>query len=243
MASKYADKSPRWKWLHERGFNLHADPLQLAYYTDLIKPAEELPIMFNDSPAGTGKTTLAVLAGIQEVEAGNYDYILYARNAVPIREQGFLPGTAEEKEAPYMQPLTQAMDKAQAGLYERWVEQEKVVTVTTSHQRGVNWERAYVIIDEAQSFDMEELQAMLTRPDANCKVVVIGSTLQIDNKKLRRVAGMTPFEIMTLHFLKHSDVPTATHRLETNYRGPVSLHADRVGETINRLQKGSIVPE
>ncbi len=239
MGNKYGDI--RWKWLAERGFNVLGDKHQYAYMQSLWSPVDIVQAVFVDSPAGTGKTTLAVLAGAYEVEKGeNYDKLIYIRNAIPVRDQGFLPGTQEEKEAPYMAPLIDAMDNVQPGLYEKWTsteegnKQKKIFTMTSSYARGINFKNAFIIIDEAQNFDLHELQTILTRPDDSCKVVLVGSVKQVDNNKLKRYGGLTPFEVYMKHF---EGFRVTYHKLETNYRGEMSLLADKVQETVNELNE------
>lgn len=229
-------KEIRWKWLEERGYNLHADKCQLAYMKSLWAPLNEVQAVFCEAKAGTGKTTLAVLAGVYEVERRKYDRIIYVRNAIPVRELGFLPGDQSEKESPYFGPLIEALDNAQVGLYEKWTQDKgvepKIIATTTSYTRGINWDKAFVIIDEAQSFDLEEMQTVLTRCKDSCKVVVIGSLRQNDNHRIKTYAGFTPFEIFMKHF---EEKPVANHALEINYRGWFSNHADNVQETIEKL--------
>jgi predicted ribonuclease YlaK len=238
-ANKYGDV--RWKWLDERGFDVLADKHQYAYMQSLWAPVDIVQGVFCEAKAGTGKTTLAVLAGVYEVEKGTYDKIIYVRNAVPVRDLGFLPGDLNERQAPYMSPLIDAMDVVQAGLFEKWSqynpmrkEQPKVVALTTSYVRGVNWKRSFVILDEAQNYSLEELQACLTRPDDDCKVVVIGSARQIDDKKQRKIAGLTPFEVFMEHF---RGMNVTYHKLETVYRGTFASHADDVMDTVKRLEQ------
>lgn len=236
MGNKYGDI--RWKWLAEKGFNVLSDKHQYAYMQSLWSPVDIVHGCFCDSPAGTGKTTLAVLAGVYEVEIGNYDKIIYIRNAVPVRDQGFLPGGLKDKEEPYMQPLIDAMDNVQPALYYKWSDEEqegvkKVYTMSSSFARGITFKNAFVIIDEAQNFDLHELQTILTRPDSTCKVVVIGSTLQVDNPKLKRYGGLTPFEVYMEHY---KGFRVTYHKLETNYRGEFSLLADQVLETVKKLE-------
>jgi predicted ribonuclease YlaK len=218
-----------------------ADKHQYAYMQSLWSPVDVVQGVFCEARAGTGKTTLAVLAGIYEVERGTYDKILYIRNAVPVREVGYLPGDIKEKEAPYMAPLIDAMDAVQPGLFEKWVKPDaltktpaKVHALTTVFTRGITWDRAFIIIDEAQSFDLKELQTAYTRPTDTCKIVTTGSLRQIDNTKLRRFAGLTPFEVFMEHF---QGTRVTYHKLETNYRGWFSNHADDVMETVERLEK------
>lgn len=237
MGNKYGDI--RWKWLAERGFNVLADRHQYAYMQALWSPPEIVQGVFCESGAGTGKTTLAVLAGAYEVEMGTYDRIIYVRNAVAVRDMGYLPGGVEEKEAPYMEPFITALDHVQAGLYDRWAkptnpkEQPKVAAVTSAFTRGITWSRSFVIVDEAQNFDLTELVTVLTRMSDDCKAVVIGSVRQVDNHRIKRIAGLTPFEVVMRHF---EGERVTFHKLERNYRGRFSLHADRVQETVQRLR-------
>jgi predicted ribonuclease YlaK len=238
MSNKFGDV--RWKWLDERGYRVLNDRHQYAYMQSLWSPNDVVQGVFCDSRAGTGKTTLAVLAGVYEVDRGNYDKIIYVRNAVAIRDIGFLPGDDKEKMAPYYAPLEQAMDNAQPGLYKKWSQadpltkqQPKVFALSSTFARGVTWNNAYIILDEAQNFDLDELQAAYTRITDSCKIVTIGSTRQVDNKKLRRYDGLTPFEV----YMKHFEGTRVTyHKLETNYRGWFSNHADDVIDTVTALE-------
>jgi len=235
MANKFGDI--RWKWLAEKGFNVLADKHQYAYLQSLWSPVDIVHGSFCNSDAGTGKTSLAVLAGVYEVEKDTYDKIIYIRNTVAVREQGFLPGNTKEKEEPYMQPLIECMDNVQPGLYEKWSVEidglKKVYTMTSSYSRAITFKNAFIIIDEAQNFDLHELQTILTRADSTCKVVVIGSTKQVDNTKLKRYGGLTPFEVYMEHF---KGFRVTYHKLETNYRGEFSLLADQVLDTVKKLQ-------
>ncbi|SFH22611.1 PhoH-like protein [Desulfotomaculum arcticum] len=233
----------KYKWLEERGVNVLANESQFNFVQSLWASVEEVQAVFCEARAGTGKTTLAVLCGAYEVEVGHYDKLVYVRNTIPLREMGFLPGTVGDKELPYMTPLIGALEQVQPGLFEKWTradftrrEPPKVEAISTAFIRGLNWKRAYVILDEAQSFDLEELQTAYTRCDDDCKVVTLGSLRQNDNRKLRRVAGLTPFEIYMEHFKNMPMV--AFHSLETNYRGWLSNHADDVIQTVQKLEGG-----
>jgi predicted ribonuclease YlaK len=237
LGNKYG--SIRYKWLAEKGFNVLQDRHQHAYMQALWATPDQVQAVFCNAKAGTGKTTLAVLAGAYEIEKGTYDKMIYVRSAVPVRDQGFLPGDLDDKEAPYMAPLIDALDHIQPGTYERWLKpdqntgQPKLVSTSTSYTRGINWNRSFVIIDEAQNLSLDELRVALTRCHDDCKVVVIGSTRQIDNKKLQKLKGLTPFEIMQKHF---EGTPVVNIKLQNCYRGWFADHADNVEETIEKLR-------
>ncbi len=122
MGTKYQDKDIRWKWLEEKGFNVLSDKHQYAYMQSLWASTDIVQSVFVDAKAGTGKTTLAVAAGVYEVEKGIYDRIIYIRNAVAVRDQGFLPGTVAEKEYVYYSPLFDALDQLDSDGYRNWYE-------------------------------------------------------------------------------------------------------------------------
>lgn len=241
MGTKYQDKDIRWKWLSEKGYNVLSDKHQYAYIQSLWASTNIVQSVFVDAKAGTGKTSLAVAAGVYAVENQEYDRIIYIRNALPIREQGFLPGSVQEKEYVYFAPLIDALDALSHNGYENWYdtdsEHRKIEMTTTSYLRGVNFKNAFVIIDEAQSLDLLELQTVLTRIHDSCKVVVIGSVLQNDNKKLKYFSGLSPFELYMKHFEGHLSVQ---HKLVTNYRGQFSQHADEISETIKELESNKV---
>jgi predicted ribonuclease YlaK len=234
----------RWKWLEERGIEVYNDPYQLGYMLSLwTPPSMNAQADFCEAKAGTGKTTLAVLAGAYEVIKGeHYDRIIYIRNAVPVRDQGFLTGDIKQKSAPYMAPIADALELIQPNTFEEWTvsnewgeDSPKLVPITTSFVRGITWKRAFVIIDEAQNMDLEELQAIYTRCDKSTKIVTVGSKRQVDNKKVRKVAGLLPFEIFMEHF--RGDNRVAFHELKTCYRGWFADKADDVLETVQRLRE------
>lgn len=231
MSNKYGDI--RWKWLEERGFNVLADRHQYAYMQSLWTSPELVTGVFCESPAGTGKTTLAVLAGAYAVEAGEYDRLIYIRNPQVVgKDIGFLPGEKGDKTEPFMQPFIKALDYVKPGTYEQWAAQEKAFAITPTFERGVTYDRAYIVIDEAQSISLGELQTIYTRPNDNCKVVTTGSLLQIDDPRLKRYGGLTPLEV----YMKHFEGQRVTyHKLVTNYRGWFSNHADDVRKTVDEL--------
>lgn len=234
MAHKYPDI--RWKWLEERGFDVLGDKHQYAYMQALWTAPDIVQGVFCEAPAGTGKTVLAVLAGAYAVEKGEYDRIIYIRNTEVVgKDIGFLPGDNGEKIHPHMSPFIKALDYVKPGTYEAWAADEKAFAITPTFERGVTYDNAFIIIDEAQSIGLDELQTVYTRPTNSCKIVTTGSLRQIDNTKLRRYGGLTPFEVYMRHF---EGKKASYHKLVTNYRGEWSNHADEVRMTIEALERG-----
>lgn len=218
----------RWRWLKDKGFNVLRDDLQYEYILSLWD--KDIQAVFCEAKAGTGKTTIAVLAGAYEVEKGNYERIIYVRNAIPLRNPGFLPGTIEEKESPYFMPLIEALDNVHPATYDVWLRENKVLPITTAFTRGITWDNSFIIIDEAQNFDLYELQAVYTRCCDSCKIVTTGSLRQNDNKKIKIYNGMNGFEVYMKHYKDFEGV--VYHTLETNYRGKFANHADNVRDSL-----------
>ena len=143
--------------------------------------------------AGTGKTLLA-LAGALE-QRNRFDQIILARPIVALsnRDIGFLPGDAEEKINPYMQPLWDNLNfiKSQFGENERKKRvieelkaQKKITICPLAYIRGRSLTNAIFIIDEAQNLTPHEVKTIITRAGENCKIILTGDVRQIDTPYL-----------------------------------------------------------
>ncbi len=143
--------------------------------------------------AGTGKTLLALAAGLEQVaERDVYRRILVYRPIVPLgRDIGYLPGSKDEKLESWMEPifdnlqflvdpaLESAEDKVDY-LFERgWIEVEAVTYI-----RGRSLPKLFIIIDEAQNLTPHEVKTIVSRAGKDSKVVMAGDPYQIDNPYL-----------------------------------------------------------
>ncbi|MEN9948462.1 MAG: hypothetical protein RL106_1285 [Bacteroidota bacterium] len=143
--------------------------------------------------AGTGKTLLA-LAGALE-QRNLYEQILLARPIIPLsnKEIGFLPGDAQEKVNPYMQPLFDNLNfiKNLYGEHEKkrkWIdemqEQGRITIAPLAFIRGRSLSNCIFIIDEAQNLTPHEVKTIITRAGENTKVILTGDIRQIDTPYL-----------------------------------------------------------
>lgn len=143
--------------------------------------------------AGTGKTLLA-LAGALE-QRNLYEQILLARPIIPLsnKEIGFLPGDAQEKVNPYMQPLFDNLNfiKNLYGEHEKkrkWIdemqEQGRITIAPLAFIRGRSLTNCIFIIDEAQNLTPHEVKTIITRAGENTKVILTGDIRQIDTPYL-----------------------------------------------------------
>lgn len=144
-------------------------------------------------PAGTGKTLLALAAGMRQVFDENiYRKILISRPIVPLgRDIGYLPGTKEEKLSHWMQPIFDNLElicSSQEGSGDdmlTWVtENKKIEMEAVTYIRGRSLPKMYLIIDEAQNLTPHEIKTIISRAGEGTKVVLAGDPTQIDNPYL-----------------------------------------------------------
>lgn len=141
--------------------------------------------------AGTGKTLLAIAAGLhQVVEEQKYLKLLVSRPIFPLgRDVGFLPGDIEEKLNPWMQPIydnlellmgsskTERKDKS----YKEFVDLGFIQVEPLTYIRGRSIPNQFMIVDEAQNLTPHEVKTIITRVGDNTKIILTGDPYQIDN--------------------------------------------------------------
>lgn len=179
----------------EQAFAMHA----------ILNP--EIKLVTISGVAGTGKTLLA-LAGSLELK-NTYDQLFLARPIVPLsnKEIGFLPGDAEEKVNPYMQPLwdnltfiknqfgenekkRKAIDEMQAA--------GKITICPLAFIRGRSLSNCIMIVDEAQNLTPHEVKTIITRAGENTKIILTGDVRQIDTPYLDEQSNGLSFVIERL---------------------------------------------
>jgi len=140
--------------------------------------------------AGTGKTLVALAAGLQCTTTNhNYSRLLVSRPIMPLgRDLGFLPGDVEEKLNPWMQPIFDnlefiftASSKGDGRSYLPLVEAGVIQVEPLTYIRGRSLPRQYLIVDEAQNLTPHEVKTIITRSGEGTKVVLTGDPYQIDN--------------------------------------------------------------
>ena len=145
--------------------------------------------------AGTGKTLLALAAGLtQTLESRLYNEIIVTRATVPIGDDiGYLPGTEEEKMIPWMGALEDNLEVLHGGV-ETGGDWSRSATVdliksrikikSLSFMRGRTFINKFLIIDEAQNLTPKEMKALITRAGPGTKVICLGNIAQIDSPYL-----------------------------------------------------------
>lgn len=145
--------------------------------------------------AGTGKTLLAIAAGVQKVaDERLYSRLLIARPIVPLgRDIGYLPGDIREKLNPWMQPLYDNFDlifgtQDMRGKPEHWrrgheemIDQGLLQIEPLTYIRGRSIPKQFLVVDEAQNLTPHEVKTILTRAGEGTKIILTGDPDQIDN--------------------------------------------------------------
>jgi len=140
--------------------------------------------------AGTGKTLLALAAGLKRtVEDGMYTRMLVSRPVMPLgRDIGFLPGDVDEKLNPWMQPIFDNLEflfssGARKGprAYAELLESGQLQVEPLTYIRGRSLPQQYIIVDEAQNLTPHEVKTIITRSGDGTKIVLTGDPQQIDN--------------------------------------------------------------
>ena len=143
-------------------------------------------------PAGTGKTYLAVAKAVEPLEAGRVGRIVLSRPAVEAGESiGFLPGDAEDKLAPYLRPLYDALsDRLSMKRVRALISEGAIEIAPVGFMRGRTLNNAFVVIDEAQNCTYGQIKMLLTRLGWHSTMVVTGDPNQSD--LLPELSGLGP---------------------------------------------------
>lgn len=164
-------------------------------------------IVFGIGSAGTGKTYVAASYAASELYHRRVNKIYLTRpNIETGRGLGFLPGTLEEKYAPYLLPFDSIFTKSLGkGFYEYALKNKDIEPTPLGFLRGTTFDNCIVLVDEAQNCTKEEMKMLLSRIGKNCKMIFSGDTEQTDipdsglDDAVRRLQGISGIE--TVKFL------------------------------------------
>ncbi|HET9679452.1 MAG TPA: PhoH family protein [Gammaproteobacteria bacterium] len=185
--------------------------------------------------AGTGKTLLALAAGLaQTLETNQYREIIMTRVTVPLGEDiGFLPGTEEEKMTPWMGALMDNLEvltkSEEGGDWGRAATndllQSRIKIRSLNFMRGRTFLNRYIILDEAQNLTPKQMRALITRAGPGTKIVCIGNVAQIDTPYLTETTCGLTYVVDRFKLWEHSGHITLK-------RGERSRLADHAAEIL-----------
>jgi phosphate starvation-inducible PhoH-like protein len=173
---------------------------------------EDKSIVFAIGPAGTGKTMLAVMHGIKLFQDGIVDKIVVTRPAVSVDEDlGFLPGTLNEKMAPWTRPIFDVLGEYyQQKDIAKMLEEGVIEISPLAYMRGRTFKNAYIIADEMQNATVNQMKMLLTRLGEGSKMVVTGDLAQADRVNDN---GLVNFcNLLANRQMKHIDIVQFDHK-------------------------------
>jgi PhoH-like ATPase len=177
-------KTPREGVMGVRGRNK-----EQSFAIDLLLD-ESIRLVTLVGKAGTGKTLLALAAGLKRtVEDGMYTRMLVSRPVMPLgRDIGFLPGDVDEKLNPWMQPIFDNLEflfssgtRKGPRAYAELLESGQLQVEPLTYIRGRSLPAQFMIVDEAQNLTPHEVKTIITRSGDGTKIVLTGDPGQIDN--------------------------------------------------------------
>lgn len=168
-----------------------------------------LPIVSLIGKAGSGKTLCAIAAGLQQVMGQDAPYrrLIVSRPVMPMgKDLGYLPGTMEEKMAPWLAPVQDNLrfllgdDNLMLNDYM----QKKIIEIEAlTYIRGRSIQNAFIVIDECQNLTRHEIKTILTRVGEGTKIILTGDIEQIDNVNINETSNGLTYAIEKL---KSSDL-------------------------------------
>jgi len=147
---------------------------------------KEVPVVSLVGKAGSGKTLLALAAGLEQTfEKGIYKKLVVTKPVEPVgKDIGFLPGTMEDKMLPWLAPIQDNLqflmgdDKLTLEMYQ---DKGQIEIEAMTFIRGRSISNAFIVIDEVQNMTQHEIKTVLTRVGENTKIILTGDIEQIDN--------------------------------------------------------------
>lgn len=152
------------------------------HQAQLVTAVSKHDLVFALGPAGTGKTYIAVALAISALKRKEVKKVIFTRPVVEAGERlGYLPGDLEEKIAPYLRPVQDALEDLLSPARRKYYEENKLIEVAPlAYMRGRTLQDAFVVLDEAQNTTPNQMQMFLTRMGLNTKMVITGDITQID---------------------------------------------------------------
>lgn len=167
----------------------------------------KIPLVCLTGLAGSGKTFLALMAGLSKMNSGRtprgrtlagevpaeykcgYDRLVISRTLQPVgRDLGYLPGSMEEKMQPWLMPILDNVRHAfkDTSYFQMMIEKGDIEIAPIPYIRGRTFSNSILIVDEAQNATIHELKTIITRMGTNSKIVLLGDVDQIDTPYIDR---------------------------------------------------------
>ena len=170
-------------------------------------------IIIASGPAGTGKTLFGIEQGIKNYIEGSYEKIIFTRPVVSVDEDiGYLPGTLEDKMAPWIRPIFDILYNFISPKEVEVLISEKIIEISPlGFMRGRTFKNCWIVADEMQNSTVTQMKMLLTRIGENSRLVITGDCDQHDRKNeingledfLNKLKGRRSDSITSIEFDKY----------------------------------------
>jgi len=162
------------------------------YYHSQLKRKNK-KIVVATGPAGTGKTLFATEWGVRNFLLGNYEKLIFTRPSVSVDEDlGYLPGTLEEKMAPWVRPIYDILYTFITPKEVTTLMEDKVIEIAPlGYMRGRTFKNCWIVADEMQNSTITQMKMLMTRLGENSRMIITGDLEQYD--RIQEVNGLEDF--------------------------------------------------
>ena len=184
----------------------------------LMEAMDSFNVVLALGPAGTGKTYLAVAKAVEALEADRVGRIILSRPAVEAGENlGYLPGDLNDKLAPYLRPLYDALGERLGGKrLNKFLQDGTIEIAPVAFMRGRTLNNAFIVVDEAQNCTYGQIKMLLTRLGWHSTMVVTGDPEQTD-----LLPGISGLSDITARLEKLEDIAVIRMREQDIVRHPL----------------------
>ena len=184
MSRKYYENienlSAKEKHRFEQKFTIPKNPHQSEYVSALKNKHKKIVVC--TGPAGTGKTLFATEYGVRQFLTGQVEKLIFTRPSVSVDEDlGYLPGTLEDKMAPWIRPIYDILYTFLSPAEVTALLVDKLIEIAPlGYMRGRTFKNAWIVADEMQNSTISQMKMLLTRLGENSRIIVTGDLEQFD---------------------------------------------------------------
>lgn len=180
IIENYQHLSPLEKQRFESKFTQPKNVHQEQYLKLLQQKSKKIIVV--SGPAGTGKTLFAVENGVRNFLLGKIDKLIFTRPSVSVDEDlGYLPGTLEEKMAPWVRPIYDVLYQFLTPKDVQQQMEDKLIEIAPlGYMRGRTFKNTWIIADEMQNSTVAQMKMLLTRLGENSRLIITGDLEQYD---------------------------------------------------------------
>jgi phosphate starvation-inducible PhoH-like protein len=180
VVEQYVHFSPLEKKSFEGRFTKPKNRHQEQYVNVLKQPEKKIVVV--SGPAGTGKTLFATEYGVKNFLLGTYERLVFTRPSVSVDEDlGYLPGTLEEKMAPWVRPIYDVLYQFVTPKdVQQHMENKTIEIAPLGYMRGRTFKNTWIVADEMQNSTISQMKMLLTRLGENSRLIITGDLEQHD---------------------------------------------------------------